>query len=303
MGVEGVGNGLSNQNSYDEGDVERMKGLEALSTQAAINQIGGFDTTHTIHGSDRTEAEVVAEHQDRVQERWTKELIGLIPGIGESVETGMEIRESLEHGDLRKAIESGSKRAVFEVADRLAEHAIEHAGRFGFRALGAAVPLLKLYKLAKAMVESVAEDADTGHARAEARIKSAMHTTIIGSLNGLPQDFVNQERTRYAADAPSSLVQRMNAALAKKNALMGVIQLHCDQGISSARAMYAAGQSSTDYLRAHTDVAKRVAEDPAFKAGFEGAIYAHEHGQYDELLKGLEARDARYALHNVSFQG
>ena len=309
--MDGV-NGLSNQNKYDESDIERMKGLESLSTNAAINRIGnhaGLDTTHTIHGSDATEAEVIAAHQEVEQDRWLKEMISLIPGGGEATEGAIEITESFKEGPLHEAIMTGSAKlieaAVVGTMERASEHAVEHGGPAALRALGGAMFVVKLAKFAYKMAQSVAHDGDTGLARSEARVKSALHTVVLGSLNGLPQGYVDEQRARYVADAPEPLVNRMSAAMGRgDNPMMGVIQLHCDQGISAARSMYGAGQTDFfAYLKAHPDVAQRVAEDPAFKAGFEGAVYAHDHGQYDAMMKALDERDVRYTQHSIAFRG
>ncbi|HEY1957181.1 MAG TPA: hypothetical protein VGH28_16295 [Polyangiaceae bacterium] len=272
--MDGV-NGLSNQNLYDDGDIEHMKGLENLSTNAAINRIGndaGLDTTHAIHGSDKTSKEIVAAHREAVRQEWSP--VAVAPD------------------------------AVGHAASHVAEHLAEHGARLAFRAMaGAALPI-HLVMFAKEMADAVAADSVVGHERAEAFVKSAMHTVILGSLNGLPQAFVDSERARYADDAPADLVSRMSAAMGRgDNNLMGVIQLHCDQGMSAAREMYGAGQTPGDYLKAHADVAQRIAEDPAFKAGFEGAVYGREHGNYDAMMTALDARDARYAQHNVGLRG
>ena len=89
----------------------------------------------------------------------------------------------------------------------------------------------------------------------------------------------------------------------RDNSTMAVIQLHCDQGISAARAMYTANQTPDVYLKAHPEVGKRFAEDPAFQAGFKGAMHAKVHGQYDEMMKSLDQRDARFEAHHVAVRG
>jgi hypothetical protein len=268
-GVDGA-TGLSRQNSYDDSDIENMKGKETLSTNAAINRIAnhaGLGDTHTIHGSDKTSKEVVAEHREAVRQEWSPASV---------------VHEALGHS-----------------AGQAAEHLAEHgAARVAFRALGGAALPVHLIVFAADMAKSVAEDSKVGHERAEAMVKSAMHTVILGCLNGLPQSYVDGKRARYAADAPDGLVRRMSDAIGRSdNSLMAVMQLHCDQG------MYTAGQGSADYLKAHPDVATRIAADPAFKAGFEGAVYAHDHQQYDAVMKALDARDVRYETHHVAFRG
>lgn len=309
--MDGV-NGLSNQNKYDDGDIDRMKGLETLSTNTAVNRIAnhaGLDTTHNIHGTDATEAEVIAAHQEVEQDRWLKEMISLIPDGGDPTVAAVEITEAFKEGGLHEAIKSGSEpaieAAVLGTMEHVSEHAIKHGGSFAARSLGGAAFAYKLMKFAYTMAVSVAHDGDTGLARSEARVKSALHTVVLGSLNGLPQGYVDEQRARYVADAPKPLVDRMAAAMGRgDNPYMGVVQLHCDQGISAARSMYAEGQKDVfAFLKAHPDVAQRVAEDPAFKAGFEGALYAHDHGQYDAMMKALDERDVRYTQHNIAFRG
>ncbi len=277
MGIDGV-NGLSKQNNYDDSDLEAMKGREALSTNAAINRIGnhaGLSDTHALSGSDKTSSEIVAEHRAAVQKDWT-------PGGADVV----------EHG-------------AAHAAEHFAEHGMKEVlPRLAFRAAaGVALPI-HLIQAGYEMATSVAEDSKVGHERAAALVKSAMHTVVLGSLNGLPQAFVDSQRARYAADAPSGLVKRMSDAMGRgDNAFMGIIQLHCDQGIGAARAMFDAKQAPADYLKAHPELASRMADDIGFKAGFEGAMYAHEHGQYDDVMKALAARDARYDAHHIAWRG
>jgi hypothetical protein len=233
-----------------------------------------------------------------VRDAWVSEMVSL----GAPLATAeAEVIKALKEGKLDEAVKTGSKELVKEVAIEVVSHVLEHA----FHSVSGAMTLpVKLVELAKAMAESVADDADTGHERAEARLKSAMHVLITGSLNGLPQDFVDQTRARYAADAPSGMVDRMTRALGRgDNALMGVIQLHCDQGIVAARTMVDAHQTPEEFFRGHPDLGKRFENDPAFHDGFAGTLYAREHGQYDDVMKALDARDVRYTQQHVAFRG
>jgi maltose-binding protein MalE len=81
------------------------------------------------------------------------------------------------------------------------------------------------------------------------------------------------------------------------------MQLHCDQGMNAARAMYEAKQTPSEYLAAHPDVAQKYQRDPAFHHGFNGMVFAHDNGQYAEVVMGLDARDARYDAHHVAWRG
>jgi hypothetical protein len=74
--------------------------------------------------------------------------------------------------------------------------------------------------------------------------------------------------------------------------------------MNAARAMCDAGLAKEAYLAAHPDVAKRCAEDPAFKAGFDGVVWAKQRGPdtYDAVIKDLEARDVRYEQAHVAWR-
>jgi len=275
--VDGIDR-LSKQNDYDDGDIDSLKGHENVSTSAALNAIGnhaGLGDTHALRGRDKTSADIVTEHQAAVRGQW-----------------GFDPKEAAAHG-------AGA------AAEHMAEHGLQSVmPRLAFRALGGLALPIHLVELGAKMAESVAADSNAGHDRAEAQVKSAMHVMILGNLNGLPRSYVDSERARYAADAPAGLVQRMTSALARgDNGLMAVAQLHCDQGMNAARAMVQVKQSQPDYFAAHPDVAKRVADDAAFRAGFEGTLRARETGEYDAAMKALDARDARYEAHHVAWRG
>ena len=297
--------GLSNGNKYTEAELERSRTEENLSTQQAINTIGnhaGLDTTHAVHGRDATEAEIAGAHQDRMAAAWTKELVSL--GCPMAVVTG-EIAKELKDGKIAEALETGGKEALLEVAKEVVGHVLEHAfhAADGAGTLAVALPW-ELGKLAKVMCESVADSGETGLARAESHVRAAMHVVITGSLNGLPQEFVNESRARYLADAPKDLVKRMGDALGRgDNALMAVIQHHCDEGLAAARTMFDSQQMPADFFRAHPDLGKRFANDPAFHDGFAGAMYARAHGQYQAVMQALDARDPRSAQTQIAFRG
>jgi hypothetical protein len=271
--VDSVNNGLSNQNAYDDGDIDSLKGREGTTTSAALNVIGnhaGLGDTHVIQGRDKTSNEIVAEHQDAVRKEWT-------PGGGDAAAAG---------------------------AGKVIEHIAAQSTHFAIRAAGGLMLPLHVLELAKKMASSVAEDSNVGHERAEAQVKSALHLMVIGSLNGLPQSYVTAQRARYAADAPSGLTQRMTQALGRgDNGLMAIAQLHCDQGMNAARGMVAADQTQDAFLAAHPDVAKRCNDDAAYRAGFEGMAQARGSADYDAMTTALDAREKRYDAHQVAWRG
>jgi hypothetical protein len=301
MGIDGV-NGLSKGTSYDDSDVDGMKGKESLSTNTLINRVGnhaGLSQTHNIQGYDKTSTQLVAEHREAQQDKWIEELVSILPGA-DTLVAAAKMREELKHGEVGKAMLEGGTHIAEEKVKEFLEEQLQHAG---YKTAGLAIKIpLTIAKLGMAMATSVAEDGELGQERKEAIVKSAMHITILGSLSGLPQGYVDAARSHYLEDKDAvALANKMNAG-GRDNALMATLQLHADQGMGAARTMVDSKQSSSDFFRAHPDLLKRYGEDAAFRAGFDGAVYAKAHGQYDDMMKSLDARDARYDAHHVAWR-
>jgi len=304
--MDGIG-GLTNANKYDDRDVENLKGNEQVSTKTALNTLAnkaGMSDDYAIHGYDATAKELVAEHRAEQDERWAKAVIDVVVPHGDDMTTMYDAVKELNKGKLGDAIRAGSVTAGEKVFFDFIEKAAHGAG---LHSASAAMMLPKfVYTMAKASAESVADDAELGQEKKAAFVKSAMHVLVLGSLNGLPQEYVNAARAHYTEDRDAGdIADKMSRALGKNgnNALAGVMQIHCDQGMIAARTMLDAKQSSSDFLRAHPDLAKRYGDDPAFRAGFDGAVYAKVHGQYDDMMKALDQRDARYTAHHVAWRG
>lgn len=304
--MDGIG-GLTNANKYDDRDVDNLKGNEKVSTKTALNTLAdksGMSDDYAVHGFDPTAKELVAEHRAEQDERWVKTFIDLLPG-GDAVTTAYELHKELKNGKLGEALRTGDQHMLEEAVPELIAKFAE--GRKGLHSASGAMALPKIvYTLAKAMAESVAADGELGQARKAAFVKSAMHVLVLGTLNGLPQEYVNAARAHYMEDRDAGdIADRMGRALGRNgnNALMGVMQLHCDQGMGAARTMFETKQSPSDFFRAHPDLAQRYGDDPAFRAGFDGTAHAHAHGQYDEMMKSLDARDARYEAHHIAWRG
>jgi hypothetical protein len=93
-----------------------------------------------------------------------------------------------------------------------------------------------------------------------------------------------------------------------------VLQLHADRGMNAARSLIDGGAISREGAPDETKSAllrdpamkAKYDTDPAFRAGFDGLVWQHQHdskASYDETVSRLEARDARYAQHSISFRG
>ena len=268
-------NGISRQNYYSDQDLENLRGNEGTSTNAAVNRVAnhaGNGDTHAIHGHDRTEADVRAEHADEVRKDWL----------------------------VAAGFTAGS-----QAGERAIDHLVEKYGaRLAFRAMAGLTLPVELADAGLDMAKSVAADAKTGHERAEARTLEAMHAFILGNLNGLPQGYVDGQRAHLSKDAlEGSFVRNMSKQLGKSdNPMMAIMQLHCDHGMNAARAMFDAKTTPAEYLRANKELGQRYASDPAFKHGFDGLVYAREHGTYDAVVGELNARDARYDAHHVAWR-
>jgi hypothetical protein len=304
--MEGIG-GLTNANKYDDRDVDNVKGNEQVSTKTALNTLAnkaGMSDDYAIHGFDKTAKELVAEHRAEQDERWGEAVIDCLPG-GSYATMAYDVHKLMHEKGLGDAIRSGEWKAVEEFVPEFIAKLAE--GAKGLHSASSAMILPKvLYTLSKAMAESVAADGELGQERKAAFVKSAMHVMVIGGLNGLPQAYVDAAREHYMEDRDAgSIADRMSRALGKNgnNALMGVMQLHADQGMGAARTMLETKQPHSDFFRAHPDLAKRYGDDPAFRAGFDGTVYAASHGQYEQMMRALDARDARYEAHHIAWRG
>ena len=262
--------GISNGNHYSDRDIDALQGNEKVSTNAAINRVAnhaGASEIHVLHGRDATVGEIRGEHRDEV-------------------------------------MKDGLMDDAKEVAQMGTEHLLEHFEMAGAADVSAIMLPVSTIAGTLEMMKKVGEDGIIGHERAEAMPREAMHALILGCLNGLPQGYVDDERSRLSNDAKDgSFTREMSRQLGRRdNPMMAIMQLHCDQGMNAARAMFDAGQNPLEYAKSHPDMAKRFSQDAAFRRGFEGAVYAHEHGQYEQTMKALDARDARYDAHHIAWR-
>jgi hypothetical protein len=272
MTINRTDGGITRSNTYTDDEIRRLHGAEDLRTNTAINRIGGhagLTQTYHLRGDDQTTREIKEAHQRHIAEEW-----GLVLG-----------EEGLIEGGL---------------------HVVDHGA-----AKGASLPLLpfQLLKAGYEMTKAVAEDNEVRHKLAAANTKDKMHIIILENLNGLPTGYVEKELSRYPQDEKdSNLVHEMRRTLGRNgdHQMMAVIQLHCDEGMHAARRMYEAKLEPKAFLENDPEIAKLRAEDPAFKAGFDGLVWAKTQGGpavFDAALKDLGERDVRYASAHVTLRG
>jgi len=112
--------------------------------------------------------------------------------------------------------------------------------------------------------------------RDEQRVALITHLAI-------PDGFRSAELAKYdhAGKTFQSMNQKMTTFMAgQDHALVALLQLHCDQGMNSAQDMVRSSVTDKDvFLGAHPEVAKRYADDQAFKEGFDAMLWAHGKGR------------------------
>lgn len=170
---------------------------------------------------------------------------------------------------------------------------LEAAGAVELGLGGAALPVIAL----GAGVYELAEANARGKELNTARERDEAHVAMLSNL-ALPSEFRTTELAKYshAGTTFQSMNQQMTSHIhGEDHALMALVQLHCDQGMTAARE--GGGSMSAP-------IAKRYAEDPAFKAGYDAMSWAQKKGgaTLDSLTKDLDSRDARYGAAGVSWR-
>jgi hypothetical protein len=268
MGVDGV----TRSNTYTDAEIDRLRGHEGQTSDTSINTIGqhaGLTRHYTVRGDDKTEREIHAQHKGAQAADGASGVVGEVGG---------------------------------EVVDEVVELALEDTAIAG---VGLLILPFSLLETGAHMVKNVAEDSRVGHERADALTKDAFHILIVGNVNGLPQGFAAAELSRYPeSERSSTLVNTMAKRLADDgdHQAMAVIQLHADQGMNGAKDAIDSGVTRQACLKSNPTVAKRYAEDPAFKAGFDAMFWAKEKGGpgvYGATCFALANRDDGYVAHQV----
>ncbi len=256
------------RNDYSNNDIERLRGHENDSTNNVMNDVRKAAVKDA--GADVT-----------------------IKGDDKSTK---QLREE----DRAKLMEEmGIKHAT---TDGLVDVGFELAGEAIQAPIG----------LAKAAYETVKANGHAmlmGDALAKAIQSDNMHRAMLSQLN-LPEafkqeamrPFVEQE-TEGSKSGATQMTEKLHSD-PTWHAKAAILQLHCDQGMNAARMMCDGSPNRSTFIAGHPDVAKKLSEDPAFKAGFDSVVWAHNEGPetYRGVCKDLEARDARYDAHHVAWR-
>ncbi|HEX7601647.1 MAG TPA: hypothetical protein VF316_08585 [Polyangiaceae bacterium] len=275
MGVEGV-SGSSYKASDSE--LESLRGNEGIETRQILARVAKDahygERDILVRGDDQTYREKVADFKSAGGSR-----AEIIEAHAHLVEVGVDVvgEAALEHAGLSAL--AGASGAAFAIA---------------MPAIGLGVAS---YKILEANAR--------GRELNDALAKDEVHLALLTHLPNLPGGFRDEELAKYpdAGKGNQSGTQKMSTWMSGADrALMPIIELHCDQGMNAAVDACEGGVSRDAALKNDPAVAKRYAEDPAFKAGFDGMFWAKEHGApgaYEATRTALANRDKDYVAHGV----
>ena len=249
--------------SYDaRAELEDKVSTDAIMNRAA-QKAGCLKDGEAVHitGDDRTYAETKDE-----QSPYAGANFGTVSNGADALEKGLDI------------VSLFSK-----------SHTIEAASEFA--------GLASLPLTAVSLVHDQVEAWQNGEARSDALHKDMMHVALVANL-ALPDGFRAAEAAKRpeAAAGWHAPAAKIAEQLAQQPMAKIVLQVRCDEGMHIAEQFAQSGRTLDDFMKAHEGLAKRYHCDAAFRAGFDGMVWAHAQGP--EQLKNatieLHARDARF---------
>jgi hypothetical protein len=137
----------------------------------------------------------------------------------------------------------------------------------------------------------------------DAATRDTLHAGMLMSLE-LPSGFVASEVSRLGVTttktAPATKVKDQIAG----TPLATTLQLHCDQGVSTAEDFQASGKTKEEFFAMCPKIAERHASDAAFRAGFDALVWASKNAPADakQLVDDVHQRDARYAAAQIQYR-
>lgn len=195
-----------------------------------------------------------------------------------------------------------------ETAEMTGELAVHHAPEvleFGMSGALAAIaaPLVSGAELAGKVHRSWVQ----GQERKEATEKDETRIAMHGVLD-LPKGFKAQEAARCVANTSttSTRMKVIEELDGKDSKYKAVLQMHCDRGMHAAFEMLKKpGMTSEQFLTSHPNLAAAYKEDAAFRAGFDGLLWAKQNSSqdFDVAVKSLAARDVAYTKNHLRVQG
>lgn len=211
--------------------------------------------------------------------------------------TYREKKESFDHLSHNAASVVGLGAKAVEGAEIAAVHVA------GLEVAAIAAPVIA----GAAMTYEVMEANVRGKELGRALTRDELHVAMLTQLD-MPEGARAEQLAKYPDSGKGwqSGTQKMaGAMIGKDHALMAIVQLHCDQGMNAARDAIDSGDVQR-YVASHANVSARMAEDPAFKAGFDAMRWAKDQrdggAAYKSLVDDVARRDARYDVHHVAWR-
>lgn len=144
-------------------------------------------------------------------------------------------------------------------------------------------------------------------AQAEVGLAVAREAEQVGMLAALnlPAGYKNVRFERFTIKSTDPAAQAYTAKLQANPAALRSLQAEADLGSAAARDMIGRGERTVDMLKENPELAKLYNSDPAFRAGFDGYIYAVNFAEVDcrqiDQRLDQEASANQHALAHLSF--
>ncbi len=128
----------------------------------------------------------------------------------------------------------------------------------------------------------------------DAATRDVLHAGMLMSLE-LPKGFVDQETSKLGVGTTGQAPAKKVSDQIIGTPLGATMQRHCDEGIRAAQKY---GDPS------HPAIAERYKSDAAFRAGFDGLMWAEKHNPADakQLKDDVEMREQHYAAAHVQLR-
>lgn len=241
--------------------------------KGARKQAGIGGAAPEVRGDDKTLAQV--EHDQQMH-----------GGVAGALHVAHAVTEGAHLAELH---------VVHAVEERLAAALIREA---------AAVPLIGGTALGFALgVYGICESHHHGKERREALEKGPMRVAILAVMD-LPPDYkaARMDSFKEVPRTARSAATKITEALMSDPAAVGVIRKHADAGVDAGLDARASGLEAKAFLAQRPALAKRYAEDVAFREGFDAAT-SLEGSALAALRAGRDSRSPVMSSREVRVSG
>ncbi|HSQ62779.1 MAG TPA: hypothetical protein VLM85_06175 [Polyangiaceae bacterium] len=199
----------------------------------------------------------------------------------------------------------GATSTAYDLAEVFAEKGLEHL-------LGGVanwMPVVGMAVEIKETIQALPEAWERGDRQHEALLQDAANLAVVETVSGLPEGYRHEQETRraeaYAGGRSSAPWQAIQTALIAEKGAIPLLQLRTDEGMKVAEDVVRFGHDPMTHLK-ESGLSGRYLADAAFRAGFDGVLWAKSHGpeELTKVLTSLHDRDARFhGEQNQIFRG